>query len=70
MYKLLINRDLEEDTYNKFIDFACDRSDAFMLIIYKYSNDLDRMYKKPNKKLVKNKELYLKVLDSIERAKK
>ena len=70
MYKLLIYQELEEDTYNKLIDFACGKSDAFMLIIYKYSNDIDRMYKKPDKKLVKNKELYLKILDSIERAKK
>lgn len=70
MYKIYIDKDIKSETYKKFIDFSVSRSDAFMIVIYRYLGEIEKMFTPPDKSLFDNEELYISVLKSIERAKK
>jgi hypothetical protein len=69
MYEVVINKNVSHDAYNKLIDYAFVKSDAFMLVVYRYCQDLKIAFKLPDRRLFESDELYSMVVKSIKSAK-
>ncbi|MFA6809249.1 MAG: hypothetical protein WCR27_09690 [Eubacteriales bacterium] len=70
MFKINISDDLEFDKYNRFIDFAFTKSDAFMLVAYRESDNVELMFKQPPAEMQLSDEILQMISKSNEEAKK
>lgn len=70
MYEICINEELRQNIYEKLIEYSITKSDVFMLVTYRYSEEIEKIYSVPDEASFDNKEIYLKVLDSFKRMKK
>lgn len=70
MYKIIFNEDLEMDEYEKLIDFALSKSDAFMLVTYRDVGSIEEMFSTPPARQSLSEELQLMLRKSDEEDKK
>lgn len=70
MYRICIDEELKLDVYKKIIDFGLSKSDAFMLVTYRYSNEGEAMYSKPDRNAYDSEDEFLMFLNYFEQMKK
>ena len=69
MYKIFITENCTQEIYADLIDFAFIMSDAFMIIVFRISDDLELVYNSPSRELFDSEELYQLVIKSNEKRK-
>ncbi|AAK79040.1 hypothetical protein BJV85_002938 [Clostridium acetobutylicum] len=69
MYKILIEEELNLKAYEGIINFAVSKSDACMLVIYRYGEE-EKISNPPRRNDYNNEEDYLMFLNCLERMKK
>lgn len=71
MYKIEIRDELELESYNRLISYALSKSDAFMLVTYRYIENKKLMTQHHFKKTCKNdKSRIMKYYDEVKRKKR
>lgn len=70
MYKIYINEEITGDSYYELIDYAMSKSDAFMLVVYRYSEDIESVYEVPDRSMFEDDEIYEAMVKWYERSKK
>lgn len=70
MYKIYLNEELTEESYNKLIDYALSKSDAFMVAVYRHSENIESVYSLPDRSMFESDELYKRMVKRCKEAKK
>lgn len=70
MFKINISNDLKSDKYNRFIDFAVSKSDAFMLVTYRDNDNVELMFNEPTVEMQLSEDILRMISKANNEAKK
>lgn len=70
MHEIVIVDELALDIYNRLIEYACAKSDAFMLVIYRYDKKIQSTALEIKGKFAKSKEIQASICRANEEAQK